>query len=227
MPPRNLFLSMSLGALAMLAHPFAFAARALRFSDWRWAAARSKVNTAQWSPELLKRLEWRRFETVCAAYFEALGFKANHAGVAADGSVAMTLYAHGSEGASIIVQCRPWSAYRVGIKPVRALHSAMAGAKVAEGVLVTSGKFTQEARDFAGKEKISLIDGAELVAKIAALLPEKSLALLKFAIEGDFTTPTCPSCEIKMISRKSTTQGRTHWGCRNYPACKRTFSESL
>jgi Restriction endonuclease len=35
---------------------------------------------------------------------------------------------------------------------------------------VTSGKFTQEARDFAGKQQISLIDGDELVAKITALL---------------------------------------------------------
>jgi restriction system protein len=226
MRPRNLLLSMGLGALGTLAHPFSFAAKALRFSSWRWPAARSEVDTARWTPELLRRLEWRRFEEVCAAYFEELGFRADHAGVAADGAVAINLYQKGSESAAILVQCRPWTAYRVGIKPVRGLQSAMAGANVREGVLVTSGKFTQEARDFAGKEKISLIDGAELVAKIAALVPEKAQALLEFATKGDFLTPTCPTCEIKMISRKSTTQGRTYWGCRNYPACKRTFFET-
>ena len=91
---------------------------------------------------------------------------------------------------------------------------------------MTSGKFTQEARDFAGKEKITLIDGPELVGKITALLPEKALALLKVATQGDYQTPTCPACAIKMITRKSTTHGRTYWGCRNYPGCKHTFFES-
>ena len=238
MPPRNLFHAIALGGLATLAHPFAFAAKAAsaagsslgrgarRFIRWRQSAAHSKLDVAQWTPELLKRLEWRRFEELCAAYFEALGFRADLVHAGAGGGVAITLYQQGSEKAAIIVQCKPWNAYRVGIKPVRGLQSAMTAAKVGEGVLVTSGKFTQEARDFAGKEKISLIDGTELVAKIAALVPEKALALFKYATEGDFLTPTCPSCEIKMISRKSTTQGRKFWGCRNYPACKHTFFEA-
>jgi len=93
-----------------------------------------------------------------------------------------------------------------------------------EGVVVTSGKFTKEARDFAGKEKITLLDGPELVGKINALMPEQALALLKGATQGDYQTPTCPACAIKMITRKSTTHGRTYWGCRNYPGCKHTFS---
>jgi restriction system protein len=236
MPPRNLLLSIALGAFDTLAHPFAFAAKAASATAssfgsiaWRFfgsRAARSKVDTAQWTPELLKRLEWRRFEELCAAYFKEIGFDADLAGASADGHVAINLYEQGSKNASIIVQCRPWNAHRVGIKPVRELRGAMASGNVGEGVLVTSGKFTQEARDFAGKEKISLIDGTELVGKIAALVPEKALALLEFATEGDFVTPTCPSCEIKMISRRSTTQGRTYWGCRNYPACKHTFFET-
>src|SRR5918996_520276 len=221
MPPRNLLLSIALGALAAISHPFAFAAKiaAAAASSLR-RSTRWKADTVQWTPELLKQLEWRRFVEVCAAYFEALGFRADLAHAGADGGVSINLYPQGSDSPAIIVQCRPWSAYHVGIKPVRGLHGAMDAANVPEGVLVTSGKFTQEARDFAGKWNISLIDGAELVAKIAALLPETALALLKYATEGDFATPTCPSCEIKMISRKSTTHGRTYWGCRNYPRCK-------
>ena len=235
MQPRNLFHAISLGALATLAHPLTFAARAAAATGSSLARTtrlligprRRVLDNAQWTPELLKKLEWRRFEELCAAYFEELGFRADVAPAGADGAVAINLYQQRSQIPAIIVQCKPWSAYHVGIKPVRGLHSAMASASVGEGVLVTPGKFTKEARDFAGKEKISLIDGAELVAKIAALVPEKALALLKFATEGDFVTPTCPSCEIKMVARKSTTYGRTHWGCRNYPACKRTFFESL
>jgi restriction system protein len=225
MPRRNLFFPIVI----------AFAARvaaALRRSTGRFfgsgrAASRSKPDTAKWTPDLLKRLEWRRFEELCAAYFEALGFQTRLAYSGADGGVAISLYADGSESASVIVQCKPWNAYRVGIKPVRALRGVMASGQVGEGVLVTSGKFTQEARDFADKESIHLIDGAELLGKIAALLPEKALALLKFATQGDFVTPTCPSCAIKMIARKSTKQGRAFWGCRNYPRCKQTFFDTV
>ena len=239
MAPRNLLHAIALGALATVAHPFTFAARAAsaagssfgrtarRFIDSRGAAARSKLDTAQWTPELLKRLEWRRFEEVCAAYFEALGFRADLAGAGADGGVAVNVYEQGAKNASIIVQCRPWTAHHIGIKPVRELRDAMASGHVAEGVLMTSGKFTKEARDFAGKEGVSLIDGTDLAAKLGALVPEKALAVYKLATQGDFLTPTCPSCAIKMISRKSTAHGRPYWGCRNYPACKHTFFEAL
>jgi restriction system protein len=173
---------------------------ALRFSAARRRAARANIDTAQWTPELLRRLEWRRFEELCAAYFEAAG-----------------------SSPSILVQCRPWDAYGVGIKPVRGLHEAMAAANIAEGVLVTSGKFTQEARAFAAKEKITLVDGDDLLARINALVPEKALALLELSTRGDFLTPTCPACGIKMVKRKSTAHGRPYWGCRNYPGCKNTL----
>jgi restriction system protein len=239
MPPRNLFFAIVLGGLATLAHPFAFAARAAgaagsslgrsarRLVGAGKSGARSKLHISQWTPELLKRLDWRRFEELCAAYFEIQGFRTDLAYSGVDGGVDIKVYEQGAKSASIIVQCKPWNAYRVGIKPVRELRSVMASGSVGEGVLVTSGKFTQEARDFAGKEKISLIDGTELLGKIGELVPEKSLALLKVATQGDFLTPTCPTCAIKMISRKSTTHGRAYWGCRNYPGCKQTFSDRV
>ncbi|HJS37114.1 MAG TPA: restriction endonuclease, partial [Burkholderiales bacterium] len=166
MPPRNLLVAIALGALATLAHPFVFFRR---FVGSRYSFARSELDTGRWTPELLKRLEWRRFEELCAAYFEALGFRTDLAGAGADGSAAINLYEQGSGSASILVQCRPWNAHRVGIKPVRELRRAMTSGNVGEGVLVTSGKFTLEARDFADAQRISLIDGDELLGKITAL----------------------------------------------------------
>jgi len=220
MPPRTLLAALSFGAFATFAQLF------LRFLN---RGARSKVDTARWSPELLKQLDWRRFEQLCAAYFEALGFRIDAVPAGAGGASGdISVYEQGAERASIVVHCQPWNAYRVGIKPVHGLLGTMTAANVAEGVLVTSGKFTQEAHDFARKQKtINLIDGADLLAKIAALVPEKALALLRLATEGDFLTPTCPSCALKMIPRKSTSHGRKFWGCRNYPACKHTFFSTL
>jgi restriction system protein len=193
MPPRTLLSALSFGAFAT------FASLAVRLMN---RGARSNVDVTRWTPELLKQLERRRFEELCAA-----------------------LYGQGA--ASIVVQCQPWNAYRVGIKPLHGLLDAMAAANSAEGVLVTPGKFTQEAHDFARKQKtIRLIDGADVLAKIAALVPEQALGLLRTATRGDFLTPTCPTCAVAMVARKSTTHGRKYWGCRNYPSCKHTSSSS-
>ena len=165
-------------------------------------------------------------EELSAAYFEELGFRTAIAHGRADGAVDISLYAEGAEDVSIVVHCKAWDAYPIGIKPLRELRGAMTTANVAEGVMVAAGRFTPEAVGFAAKENIQLIDGAALLEKLAKLLPEKALGLLKFATKGDFLTPTCPRCSIKMTARKSTRQGRMFWGCRNYPRCKQTFSST-
>jgi restriction system protein len=187
----------------------------------RQSPERAKVDTSGWTLELLKRVEWRRFEELCAAYFEALGFRTQ---ASRNGErLAIGLYAAGSQSASTLVHCQAWNADTIGIRLLKGLRGAMTSGKLGEGVFVTSGKFTHEARDYAAKENIHVLDGAELLAKIADLAPEKSLGLLKLATKGEFMTPTCPSCEIKMTSRTSTRVGRKFWGCPNYPRCKQTF----
>jgi restriction system protein len=219
-------------ALGLVWLPFAWAAAAPAAALRRYRASsaqprpsaeRAGFDTRKWTPELLKRLEWRRFEELCAAYYEALGFRARLTHSRADGGVDISLYAEASESASTIVHCKAWDAYRVGVNPLEALRRAMAASRVRKGVLVTSGRFTREAVSFAAQENIQLIDGAGLLGKLAELEPEKSLALLQFTTQGDFLTPTCPCCSIKMISRRSIKGGRKFWGCLNYPRCKQTF----
>ena len=190
------------------------------------ASHAARLSTGKWTPELLKHLEWRRLEELCAAYFEELGFRTGITHDRADGGVDINLFAAGADSASILVHCKAWDAYPIGIKPLRELRVAMTSANVPEGVMVTAGRFTPEAVGFAAKEHIQLIDGAALIEKLAALLPEKALGLLKFATKGDFLTPTCPRCSIKMTARKSTREGRMFWGCTNYPRCKHTFSSA-
>jgi hypothetical protein len=193
----------------------------------RVAAPRSAQDdpsgTGRWSLELLRRLEWRRFEELCAAYFEALGFTTTEARSGAEGGADIGLAAAGADQPSSVLQCKGWNVYTVGIKPVRELRAAMTAAGVPQGVLVACGTFTSEAKEFSSGENIQLIDGAELLRKIGALAPEQGQALLRLATAGDFSTPTCPACGIKMTARTSSTEGRKFWGCLNYPRCKRTF----
>jgi restriction system protein len=194
--------------------------------DSRQAAALAQVDKRKWSAQLLKSLEWRRFEELSVAYFEALGYQSSIARSATRAGLDIRLIAAGAKDASLVLLCKAWDAYRVGIKAARELRAAMTAAGLAEGVLITAGRFTPEAAAYAREQSIRLIDGVELLAGIAALAPEKARALLEFATEGDFLTPTCPSCSLKMISRKSTKEGRKFWGCRNYPRCKQMFADA-
>lgn len=193
-------------AFRLLALPFSLPFAAVRgarsaLAERGQSAEQARFNTRAWTPELLKHLEWRRFEETCAAYFDAAGI----------------------DTASTVVRCKAWDAYRVGIKPMRELRAAMRTAGAGKGLMVTSGRFTREAAAFAAAEGIELVDGAALLERFAALPAETALALLRLATQGDFLTPTCPGCGIKMTARKSTQGGRTFWGCANYPRCKQTF----
>src|SRR5438876_5406074 len=188
------------GAVALIAAGAAGLAGGL--GRGRKEPAEDPSGTGRWSLELLRRLEWRRFEELCAAYYEV---------------------AEGADKPPSVVQCKPSSVYTVGIKSVRELRAAMAAAGVPQGVLVACGTFTSEAKEFSRGENIQLIDGGELLRKIGALAPEQGQALLRLATAGDFSTPTCPACGIKMTARTGSTEGRKLWGCLNYPRCKRTF----
>jgi len=183
-----------------------------------------KLDKTSWNLDLLKHLEWRRFEEVCVAYYEALGLKTRISGTGNEGGIEILLYETRSDEPLSLARCKAWEPYRVGVKPVRELRRAATEAKAAEGVLLSAGRFSQEARDYAASEGIRLIDGSAFLAMIRALPPDEAASLLRFATEGDFSTPTCPFCSIKMVQRQSTKDGWKFWGCPNYPACKKTFA---
>lgn len=225
--PRNLTTEIVRGAIAVISLPFTFFRRSARsIGERSQALRRARFDTSKWTLELLRHLEWRRFEELCTAYFEALSFTTSVTRSRADGGADIALHLEGAGAPTLLAQCKAWSAYPIGIKVLQELHAAMKLAGVGEAVLVTSGRFTLAAAQFAAKQHIELIDGARLLAELSGLAPEKSLALLKLATKGDFLTPTCPCCSIKMTSRKSTGDGRAFWGCENYPRCKQTFSSA-
>src|SRR5258708_1509081 len=120
------------------------------------SASAARLNTGKWTRELLQHLEWRRLEELCVAYFEELGFRSAITHDRADGGVDINLYAAGADLASILVHCKAWDPYPICIKPLRRLRPSMTPAHVAEGALVTAGKFTPEAVGFAAKEDIQL-----------------------------------------------------------------------
>jgi restriction system protein len=181
-----------------------------------------------WSPELLCQLEWKRFEDVVAAYSRELGYEAKTTRIGADGGVDVQLFEVGHPHPVMIIQCKAWGAYKVGVKPVRELYGVMAADKVANGAFFTTGEFTSEAEHWARDKNLDLVNGREFLDRLRQLNPIVQQKLLAIATEGDYTTPTCPSCGVKMMlrtARNGPSEGNGFYGCRNYPRCRQTFKQ--
>ncbi len=174
-----------------------------------------------WSLNALRALEWKRFELLCAKYYEATGIKATTIRCGADGGIDIKLYKDAPDKPLAIVQCKAWNTQLVGVKEVRELLGVMVHEKVSRGIFLTTGAYTNEALAFGAANPIQLLDGETFLAKIRGLMDAQQNELLAFAFDGDYKTPTCPSCGIKMIKRDS--KRGPFWGCRHYPRCKRTF----
>src|SRR5437868_9121915 len=98
------------------------------------ASRAARLSTGKWTPELLKHLEWRRLEELCTAYFEELGFRTGITHDRAYGGVDINVSAAGADSASMLVHCKAWDAYPIGIKPLRELRVAMNPDNVPERV---------------------------------------------------------------------------------------------
>jgi restriction system protein len=60
-----------------------------------------------------------------------------------------------------LLACKRWKATRTGIEPLRGLHAA-ARARDAQCIYVAAGEVTETAREFAAKQSIRLVQGADL-----------------------------------------------------------------
>lgn len=179
----------------------------------------------EWSMDVLRRMEWKRLELVAAAYYRHLGFRTVTIHCGADGGIDIKLFRGDLPDAASIVQCKAWASRPVGVKPVRELLGVMTAEKVRTGVFLTTGSYTDEAIRFAEGNKLALVDGEQFLAKIKALPAEAAAELLGVATEGDWTTPSCPSCGVKMVLRGGS--AKPFWGCANFPRCRHTFAANL
>lgn len=173
---------------------------------------------SEWSLALLQSIEWKRFEEVIAAYFRAKNFRCETIACGPDGGVDGRLYFGDLPAPVGIVQCKAWGNKQVGVAPIRELRGVMAHEKVERGYFCATGDFSAEAIAFAASNPIKLINGRDLLEAIAQMPGQAQRDLLAVSTTGDYTTPTCPSCGIKLIER--VIGGKAAWGCRNYPRCR-------
>jgi restriction system protein len=159
--------------------------------------------------------------------FRHRGFEVTERGGAApDGGVDLVL-PRGHE--RFLVQCKQWRARQVSVSVVRELYGVMAAERVAGGYVVTSGRFTKDAKEFASGRNIELIDGTGL----DGLLRDGRRAAPALVRPMDIATPpakgapTCPKCKTPMVTRtakKGSNVGGSFWGCAQYPKCRHTVA---
>lgn len=173
-----------------------------------------------WSIELLRAIEWKRFEDVCQKIYELKGIRSETTPLGPDGGIDIRLYQDDSGKPTTIVQCKAWGERYVGVKPVRELLGVMTHEKIAKAFFMTPGYYSDEAKEVAKSNHITLMDG-DLLLMMIQRLPEPARAqLLAFATEGDYATPTCPTCGSKMKTFPGKNGRPDFWGCPNYPKCR-------
>lgn len=172
----------------------------------------------EWSLELLRSLEWKRFEDLCDEYSKTKGMRTQTTRLGADGGIDIRIYRETGDPMGVI-QCKAWKK-DIGVKLIRELAGVMAHEKVKNGVFITTSSFTPDATVFAAANGIILLDGKEFLNAIKTLPASDQEHLLTFATSGDYTTPTCAKCGVKMVLKNGYSE---FWGCPNYPRCRETI----
>lgn len=202
-------------------------------SAWRRHERRSLVAnvTRSDAPDILDNLSWREFEKLVGEGFRLQGYTVaeNHE-PGSDGGIDLTLRKGGEK---YLVQCKQWRAFKVGVPVVRELYGVMAAKGAAGGFVVTSGRFTAEAEEFASGRNVQLIDGPRLhqllkrarggseSRKESGMAPQ--MVRSPAPQESSLAAPSCPKCAQSMVRRtakKGANAGREFWGCSAYPSCR-------
>lgn len=200
-------------------------------SAWRRRQRRSLVADIAQSraSAALDAMTWRDFERLVGDGFRLQGYRvAETGGGGPDGGVDLVLK-KGSE--KFVVQCKQWRALKVGVTVVRELYGVMAARGAAGGFVVTSGRFTGDAVEFARGRNIELIDGPRLHALLRrAQTPQTVGASAEPGADNAEeprlnAVPSCPVCAramVKRTARRGAHAGSEFWGCPGYPDCKGT-----
>ena len=107
---------------------------------------------------------WKAVQKTVTSAFHRHGYAVLPAG-AEDSPVDMVLR-RGDD--RVFVQCRNWNVWEVADRTVRDFTAYLAGAGAQHGYILTTGQFSDEAREFASSRGVELVDGDALPLLLAA-----------------------------------------------------------
>lgn len=240
-----------LGGLAMVGQYVApmvcLAGAAL--SGWRRRQRRALVDEVAQAPaaSTIDGMSWAEFEMLVGEAYRLQGFQVTETGGGGpDGGVDLVLTRGGEK---FFVQCKHWKAFKVGVETVRELYGVMAARGATGGFVVTSGRFTNDARLFTQGRNLQLVDGPRLLAMLQQAQQSRSAVAAVIAVHGGVhheppappsvpsaqaaavapadgpasAQPGCPKCGcgmVRRIARTGNNAGGSFWGCSTFPACR-------
>ena len=189
---------------------------------------RRRLVDGQTGLESLRNTPWKQFEFLVAEAYRRQGYQVEFSlGRGADGGVDLIIR---RDSRTALVQCKQWKVFSVGAPVIREMFGLMTAEKADEAIIVTSGKFTREAQDFAVGKPIRLIDGSQLLALVQSVQSQPAATETELdATPARNDNPTCPQCGKPMVlrtARRGSNAGNQFWGCPAYPACNGTLKFS-
>lgn len=175
-------------------------------------AARADTNQpAPVTAENIVNLSWLQFEHLIAASYRRKGFSAELTAEGADEGIDIVLRERDNV---LLVQCKHWNSYQVGVSVARELFGVMHAKGARKAVLATSGRLTVEAQRFCKENAIYWLDAQRLPTFIdpAAMPPQAEIAADRDS--------RCPLCGATMVRRTARQSGQKFWGCVRYPTCR-------
>jgi restriction system protein len=176
----------------------------------------------------IRDLTWQEFEHLVAEYYRRRGYVAEVVGASGgDGGVDIVLHGKGEQ---VLVQCKQWRAYNVGVSTVRELLGVVVSRRASKGIVVTSGSFTQEAVRFAAQNgELELVGGdqlADMICSVQDAVSSTPRTTPPSPVTKTFSSaPSCPACGAAMLlrtARRGSNAGSQFWGCSGYPQCRGT-----
>jgi restriction system protein len=157
--------------------------------------------------ESIRQLSWHAFELLISEAFGRQGYKVRETDFGPDGGIDLIL---NKDGKTILVQCKHWKVYKVGVKPIRELQDVISTKGANGGIFVTSGYYTKDAVDFAidGDDLNDMFKGIDIEDAEPTVISERL---------------DCPKCGSRMVIRtakQGINAGKEFWGCSTFPKCK-------
>jgi len=195
--------------------------------------------------QTVANITWQQFELLVGEALRHQGFSVEETGGnGPDGGIDLVAR---KDGEKYLVQCKQWRSLQVGVPVVRELYGAMAAEGATGGLVITSGRFTGPAKQFASGRNVRLVDGELLNKWIAASKrpgPKPTSEVVHARVEPTVAAavvvsapkaapvaeapvmpvaPACPHCKKLMVvrvARSGANAGGNFWGCSAYPKCR-------
>jgi len=165
------------------------------------------------------------FEDLIGHTYGRLGYEVVHrGGPRSDGGVDLELRRAGER---VLVQCKYWKAWKVGVKPVREFWGVVSSEGATRGLFITTATYSSAAKEFARGQALELLDGPAVIRLIEAA--NRATEIRPVPPATPQVAPACPLCRQPMVrrtARRGPNAGRDFWGCSTFPKCSGTLPDN-